>query len=192
MAYLFRVENKTVFPNEETLLIEPFKSIWERDKTKSKSKAFEEFAYIEFLSSMKKTNPYRQYPEDRKESKIVEDIINTPNWKPDKKIKEAIDKIKEFQTEASTTYSYYMSAKRAAEKMQYFFNTFNINERNEKTGNPVYKPRDITSALNETEKTLQTLKSLEAKIQEELLEETRNKSDKEISRFADPETMNQI
>ena len=34
MAYLFKVEGKTVYPNDEVLLISPFKEIWERDKSK--------------------------------------------------------------------------------------------------------------------------------------------------------------
>lgn len=192
MAYLFKVENKSVFPNPETLLIEPFKSIWNRDKTKAKNKAMEEFAYIEFMSSMKKSNPFRQYPEGRKEAKIIEEVINTPKWKPDSKVKKAIKKIVDLQNNGSTTYSYYMSAKKAAEKMQEFFEEFDLNERNLKSGNPLYKPRDVTSALNETAKTLQTLKDLESKVQEELMEMTKTKADKSISRFADPETMKQI
>jgi len=66
MAFLFTVTEKTVFPNAETLLISPFKDIWERDKTKQKIYALEELAYIEFMTSMKKSNPYRQYPETQK------------------------------------------------------------------------------------------------------------------------------
>ena len=38
MAYLFEVQEKTVIPNTETLLLSPFKEIWERDKSKKKSK----------------------------------------------------------------------------------------------------------------------------------------------------------
>lgn len=192
MAYLFKIENNMVYPNTETLLIEPFKSIWERDKTKAKNKAKEEFAYIEFMSSMKKTNPYRNYPEDRKEDIIIDAVITTPNWKPDSKIKEAIKKIQKFQTEASVTYNYLMSAKQAIESMMEFYNNVDLGERNFKTGNPIYKPRDVTSAINDIEKNMINIKNLEKKMQDELIEETRNKSDKEISWFANPETMEQI
>ena len=31
MAFLFQVTDRAVFPNAETLLISPFKDIWERD-----------------------------------------------------------------------------------------------------------------------------------------------------------------
>lgn len=190
MAFLFTVTEKTVYPNTETLLVSPFKDIWERDKSKQKYHALEEFAYIEFMSSMKKSNPYRQYPENQKEEKVVKDVItDRENWEPDELIKQAIHKLLKFQSEASTTYNYYMAAKRAAEKMQEFFNEVDITAVNPKTFNPVYKPRDITSALNDTEKVLGNLKTLEKKVEEELYEETKNRSNKEISFFADPESL---
>lgn len=185
MAFLFEIENSVVSPNKETLLISPFKEIWERDKTKKKTKAMSEFAYIEFMASMKKTNPYRQYPEEKKPEVLKNEIIKDKSWKPDKLIHEAIEKIKVFQKEASNTYNFYMSAKRAAEKMQDFFNNFDINERDERD-KPIYKPRDITTALNDTEKVLINLKSLEKKVDEEIFEETKNRSGIEISPFADP------
>ena len=189
MAFLFTVTEKTVFPTAETLLISPFKEIWKRDKTKEKYAALEEFAYVEFISSMRKSNPYRQYSERMKESKVRGAVITREGWEPDELIKKAIHKVQQFQKEASTTYSYYMAAKKAAEKMQDFFNEVDITAVNEKTLNPIYKPRDITSALNDTEKVLSNLKTLEKKVEEELYEETKNRSNKEISFFADPESL---
>lgn len=188
MAYLFEITGKVVFPNEETLLIHPFKEIWERDKSKGKTVALEELAYIEFMTSMKKSNPYRQYPEERKEEVITKAVITNPNWRPDNLILEAMGKIVEFQQEASTTYSFYMAAKKAAENMREFFNDVDINERDDKD-KPIWKPRDITSALNDTEKVLSNLKSLEKKVEEELYEEIKNRSDKKISPFANPESL---
>lgn len=190
MAFLFTVAEKTVFPNAETLLISPFKDIWDRDKSKEKYHALEEFAYIEFMSSMKKSNPYRQYKERMKEVKVREAVItDRKQWVADELVLAGIAKIKQFHKEASTTYQYYMAAKKAAEKMQDFFMEVDINAVNEKTLNPIYKPRDITSALNDTEKVLSNLKSLENKVEEELYEETKNRSNKEISFFADPESL---
>ena len=189
MAFLFEVNEKVVFPNSETLLISPFKEIWERDKSKGKENALQEFAYIEFMTSMKKSNPFRQYPEDKKEEIVKGEVITQVDWHPDVLIEEAIEKLKVFQQEASTTYNYYMSAKTAAEKMQDFFNNVDITAVNPKTFNPLYKPRDITSALNDTEKVLANLKALEKKVEEELYEETKTRSDKQISPFANPDSL---
>ena len=91
MAFLFTVQEKSVFPNTETLLISPFKEIWARDKTQGKELAIEELTYIEFVTSLKKSNPYRQYPEKLKAQKVQEEIIRREDWKPDDLIKKGID-----------------------------------------------------------------------------------------------------
>ena len=70
MAYLFSVEGKIVQPNTETLLVSPFKEIWARDKSKGKENALEEFTYIEFMTSMLKSNPYKGYAPEVKEEVI--------------------------------------------------------------------------------------------------------------------------
>lgn len=190
MAFLFIVSEKTVFPNPETLLISPFKDIWKRDKSKNKYTALEELAYIEFMTSMKKSNPYRQYEEAKKEEKIRQAVITNNDWEPDELVKQGMHKVVQFHKEASTTYNYYMGAKKAAEKMTKFFIEVDITAVNPKTFNPTYKPRDITSAINDLEKNLSNLKALEKKVEEELYEETKNRSNKEISFFADPESLN--
>ena len=124
-----------------------------------------------------------------KEIKVRATVITRIGWEPDELIIKGMHKIIQFNKEASTTYNYYMAAKVAAEKMQDFFNDVDITEVNPKTFNPLYKPRDITSALNDTEKVLSNLKNLEKKVEEELYEETKNRSNKEISFFADPESL---
>lgn len=189
MAYLFVVEGRAVFPNPETLLISPFKEIWGRDKTKEKEKALEELTYIEFVSSMRRSNPYRQYSETEKESKVREDVITDPKWTPDSKVLLGIKKIEQFQKEASTTYSYYIAAKKALEKVAQFYMTFDMSERNPKTNVPIFKAADITRALDNTDKTLGNLKGLEKKVEEELYEEVKRQSGKEISFFAKRESM---
>ena len=189
MSLLFIVEDKKVSPHTETLLIFPFKEIWERDESPNKENAMEEFAYIEFVSSMKKSNPYAGYEEVQKREKVKEHIITRNEWEPDTLVEEAIVKCKSFQHEASPTYSYYMAAKLGANKMQTFFNTFDMNEKNERSGNPIYKPKDITQALNDTAKVLENLNTMKEKVEQELFESTRMKGQKEISPFANPESL---
>jgi len=189
MSMLFIIEGQKVTPHEETILISPFKEIWERDKSEDKKVAIAELSYIEFMTSMLESNPYKQYTEDRKPEKIKEEVIFMEEWEPDIWVKKSMERIILFQTEGSTNYLYYLAAKKAAEKMRNFFLYVDINERNLKTGNPIYKPKDLTAALNDTERTLNTLKNLEKKVQEELYETIKTKADKKISIFADPSSL---
>lgn len=189
MSYLFQIHGQAVYPNPETLLIHPFNEIWERDKSPKKAYAIQEFAYIEFMSSMMKSNPFREYSEESRESEIRKKIITTLEWQPDDLVIDAINQLKDWQETASITYRYWMSNKAAAEKMIDFFENFDMDERNPKTMSPIYKPRDITSAIADAERMLTTLNTLKKKVDEELFESTKTKGDKTISPFADPNSL---
>lgn len=181
MSYLFIVEDFKAKPNPETLLISPFKEIWKRDKTKNKDRAIAEFSYIELFTSQKKENPYAGYEENIRKEKLKELYFDS-KWKPDNLILEGIKKIEEFQKEASPTLSYYLSVKKATEKMKHFFDTVDINERNIK-GLPVYKPAEITRALQDTDKILYNLSSMKDKVEKELFENSKTKANKVINYF---------
>lgn len=181
MAFLFVVENNRAKPNIETLLISPFKDIWERDNSEDKLRAIKELTFIEFMSSKKKTNPYAGYDDDKRYEVLKKALFNE-SWEMDALIEQALVKIRIFQEEASPTYKYYMSASIAAAKMRDFFDTFDINERNDK-GMPVYKPGEITRALNDTDKVLQNLNAMKDKVEQELFEQTRTKGNKSINPF---------
>jgi hypothetical protein len=182
MAYLFTVENGIVKPNTETLLITPFNEIWERDTTKYKAQAIKEFTFIEFMSSKLKTNPYAGYAELNRLNKLKE-LYFDADWVMDPLIEQGLAYIVEFQKEASPTYTYYASVLLAAEKMKNFFIEFDINEKNTRTGLPVYKPGDITRALNDTDKVLQNINSMKDKVEQELFEQTKTRSNKQINPF---------
>ncbi len=190
MSVLFKVQGKVVTPKTETLVISPFKEIWERDESPSKERAMDEFKFIEFTTSMMKSNPFAGYDEGVKEMKIIDQCITYEDFDPnDELIIQAQKSMVDFQNEASATYSYYMAAKVGAEKMKGFFINFDMNEVNLKNGNPIYKPRDITSALNDTANVLSNLDKLKKKVEEEVYEEVKRRGQKSISPFANPDTM---
>jgi hypothetical protein len=189
MAHLFEITGNIAYPNPETLRISPFKEIWERDKSKGKEIALLEFSYIEFMVSVKKSNPFKGYGDDRREAAIMEHVIKDKKWKPDALIVEGMQLIKKIQEEASPTLQLFTSAKNSLNKLRQFLDTVDLTEVNPKTLNPIYKPKDLTSALIDLEKVMTNFNSLGQKVEEELFEETRRKAGKEISPFANPESL---
>lgn len=180
MAYLFILENNIAKPNTETLLISPFKEIWERDKSKDKYKAIREFTFIELMSSKKKSNPYAGYSDSIRYQKLKEYLFDE-EWEMDELIEKGLIAINKFQQEASPTYQYYIDSLKAAEKTRKFLRNINLNEKNERTGNPLYKPKDVTSAITDTEKIIQTLSLLKEKVEQELFDTTKTKGNKQIN-----------
>lgn len=191
MAYLFTVQNSAVIPNPEVLMISPFKEILKRDKTKGKTKALKEFAYIEFMSSKKQTNPFAGYDENIREEKIIERVFDK-GYKADKLVKEAIQFIIGLYEENSPSYSFYLAAKLGAEKVKEFLKNVDLNEIHPKTENRVHKPQDILKTLNETSKVLVTLADLKKKIESENITLTRTRGEQVISRYANPDVINKI
>jgi hypothetical protein len=190
MSLLFTVESKVVSPTTQVLLIPPFKEIWARDTSEDKRYAIEDFSYIEFMASIQKSNPYSGYAEHQRPEKIIKDIITREDWdQEDPLLVQGIAKLKEFQAEASVTYNYYMAAKSAAEKMQQFFINFSMSDVNLRTGAPIFKPKDITSALNDTSRVLENLNTLREKVDNEVFEEIKKKGQKIVSPFADPTSL---
>lgn len=190
MAYLFKVENNTVYPNDEILLISPFKDIWDRDKNKNKDVAIKEFAYIEFMTSHLKTNPFKGYRIEQREAIIKEKVIKDVKWKPDDLVKEAMDMVEVFQKDASSNYKLYMASLKAKENLEDFLLKVDLQSYENKTdkGAMVLKPKDITTALLDVDKVTTSLTALQQKIEEELYEEVKIRAGKKISFFAKPES----
>lgn len=186
---IFFVEGKLVAPTAQILLISPFKEIWERDATPEKKVGYAEFAYIEFMTSIKKNNPYRGYHGKVKSTKIRSQVVQLEDWEPDVLVQEAIEVIKEFLTEGSEYYRFYISAKLSLQKMEDFFNTFDMTQVNERTGNPIYKPKDITGALKDTLGAMQTLSAVKKHVDEDSYESVKKKAGKKISVFADTDSI---
>ena len=55
--------------------------------------------------------------------------------------------------------------------------------------NPIYKPKEITSALSDINKIAESFDILEKKVEEDNYHRERSKGDKEISPFADPSSL---
>lgn len=181
MAYLFIIEGDVVKPNVETLMVEPYKTIWERDKTPRKGVALKEFRFIEFMTSKKRSNPYAGYEDEARFKRLQLDIFDE-EWEIDTLVEQGMIKVAEFQKEASPTYRYYLAALMAVEKLVIFFETFDLNERSEK-GALLYKPADITRAVNDTDKVMQNLNNMKEKVEQELFEQTKTRGNKQINPF---------
>ena len=92
---LFFLEDNKVKITPETLLIGAFKSIWDRDKSKSKEEALKELGFVYYMADYKSI--YLSYPESKREEQVILDIVKDSKWKPDEIIKTAIVKYEELQ-----------------------------------------------------------------------------------------------
>lgn len=176
---LFTIENGVAKPSEHALLVEPFKTIWEQDKSKIKGDAMKSFTYIELLCSIKKSNPFSGYDEEQRPIKVGKEVYKDEGYQPTDLEKEGINTYIEFLNEASPTLSFYRASLRAAMELKTFYDTVDLNERTN-GGAAVYKPGDITRGLKETAEVIKSLKDLEGQVQTEVVEKSKTRGQREI------------
>lgn len=189
---IFLVENNTVKPTPQSLLIKPFKEIWERDKSTKKERAIKEFSYIEFMTSFKKTNPFIGYAPFDRHRKVCEHVFEDSKYIPDATVKSAMTLYDEIQTEGSVSLRFYKSLVSAVEKLIDFSNNVDLNERDAK-GSAVWTPNHITQITSKAYDTLKQLSLMQQKVEQELYEASKTRGNREINIFEQrPEELDTI
>ena len=75
-----------------------------------------------------------------------------------------------------------MSLLNIADRIKHYINTVDIDERDDK-GKPIHTISNITRAIGDIDKVLQTLHTAQAKVEQELYETTKTRSNKEINPY---------
>lgn len=97
---LFKYEGYEVRVAPEALALRPFKKLWDRDKSKTKEKATNEFAFLYFYCDPRSDYQYIVDDEDRKKA-VKEGIGLDESWAPDKAMEDAIVLYKSFEAPSS-------------------------------------------------------------------------------------------
>jgi hypothetical protein len=182
---LFVVEGNVVKPSVHALMIPPFSTIWEQDSDPKKSYAIMLFTYIELMCSHKKSNVFKGYPLSTRSAEIIKRLFPDadPNFIGLEVVEQGIEFYNKVQIEAAPIIQFYEAARVGAEKVTSWLTTFDMETKNPRTGLPLYKPRDITSALKDTYDVMNTLNSMEEKVYEQIFESVRTQKNKEINIF---------
>lgn len=179
---MFIVKDLTVTIDPALLLIEVYANIWNRDTSPKKEIAMKNFGILYFLCSPKKTNPFYGYPKEIRREKVFEALLVKEEEFFEKEIEEAILFYEQYLNEASPSKAYYESVLNASEKLKKFFNTIDFSLRT-KGGTPLYKPADITRALQDTDKVITTIHSLKQKVDQELFESNKTTKNRKVNPF---------
>ena len=158
-------DNKVEVNEGEIMLIREFKALFDRDKTKNKTKAFRELTYIYLAIDWK--SPYTNYTEQERHTQSLQDAGLSEAEYNDPIFREACRKYRELQ-ESNTSFRLLQAAKTAANKMiDYFEVTLDFDLRKE-DGSPIYKAKDAMAELKSVGDVHETLKQLEAIVQKDL------------------------
>ena len=110
----------------ECLVIEPFKSIWEKDKSKDKTQAFNIIKYTWYYASFK--SPFFQHSNTDRSKLILDHIIKDSTFKITKEIQDCIAMYEKIHTTPSI--KLFKAVQESINKMEEFFKTVEYNEDN--------------------------------------------------------------
>lgn len=159
MRNLLELKNDVLTIAPEALMIQEFKVLWDRDKSKTKERAKKELAYI--YHTIDYQSIYRSFHIDTREKKIALDIMNDREWTPDEKVQEAQIKYRELQTTLSL--QILMDVEEGLSKLRTYFKNANFDEDEDGRAAKVF-----IANVKEMGNLVKGVKSLKEEVEKEL------------------------
>lgn len=178
MIKVFQYDNvtgKVELNTPEILLIREFAALMDVKRNKCKEdpegkyklRAFREFTYIYLAIDW--MSPYRDYYEqDRhqealRDANITEEEFNNPEFRA------ACRKYRALQDETRSI-KLLKAAQNVIDKFVDYFNNIDVEERDEQTGKPIYKTKDVMAEISSLHKVHEELVILESQVKKEISE----------------------
>lgn len=165
--FVFNSADNVAEVNEpEVLLVREFAALWEPERNKCKEdptgknrlRAFRELTYIHLMLSFK--SPYSDYTEQERHQEALKDAKITEEEWSDPIFRAACRKYKELAN-SSRSLKLIKSAQGIVDKITDYFDTIDLTERDEVTGRPIWKTKDIMDEMKNVSKVVEELKTLE-------------------------------
>lgn len=165
--FLFDNATNSVVINEpEALLVREFSALWNNDRNKTKSdpkgikktRAYREFTYIWLMLDW--CSPYADYAEQERHQECLKDASITEEEWSDPEFRAACRKYRELQ-ESSRSLKLIKAAQGVVDKITDYFDSLDIQERDQVTGKPIFKTKDIMAELSNVSDVVEQLKTLE-------------------------------
>lgn len=171
--------NKTTFrvePEPETLLIYPFREIWERDNSPAKNRALKELSFVWLMSDI--SSPYSEFDVSQKTRKLILDVLE--GEEPDSLVQLACEEWESF-TETTST-KLLQSSRKSLDKLRDYMDNieFTKDGDQEEAGKNAKKLVEVISSLS---KLLSSVKGLEELVAKEQTQETKVRRGAEINEF---------
>lgn len=161
----------------EIILVREFKALLDPKRNKCKEdpkgtlclRAFKEFTYIWLAICWKSV--YSEYDEQERHQEALKDAEMTEEEFNNPEFRAACRKFREIQ-DSSLSIKMLHAAQETVNKFIEYFNEVDPLERDDLTGKPLYKVRDIMTELSQLGKVHDELVDLESRVKKEVAEQS--------------------
>lgn len=170
---VFEIVNNQVTWAPQTLMIKPFREIWDTDKSEDKTIANLELAYVYYMADERSDYMYI-LDKDERHDQICNDI-GLEDWNKPTYIDTAIEYY--IRLSETTSTRLLQSTRNVIEKISHFLDTVDINERDQKTMKPIHDISKVTASVEKIPKLIKSLNEIEKEIikEKELKAQSGNK-----------------
>ena len=174
---LINVENYELTVAPEALLIRPIRRLWNQDRSERKEKFYQQMSYLYFFTDPRSTYSYILNEEEKKQA-IIEQEGLPSNFKPSSFLLEAMEIYKKHTITVSQ--KLLSDALVAADTVGTFLRTVDLTEEDDK-GRPKYQVSQITAALKNLEGIINTIQTLQKKVELEIADNGKARGSQELT-----------
>ena len=161
-------------------LVEPeLKAVFDRDRTKGKTRAKEELLYITSVANF--GSPYFHWTEAKQNKELGIRIFGKP-FSPDKKVTSAIEALLKLQEDSYPAFRYYRTTQKALDKLTSLVETFDPS-LTDSEGRPLLPAKELFTFVKEAYPMSEQLNLIREKIIQQNFSKSRTKADRDINPF---------
>ena len=174
---LIEVENYELKVAPEALLVRPIRRLWNQDRSERKEKFYQQMSYLFFMVSPQSTYSYILDLDERSRM-IIEQEGLPSDFRPSELLVEAMRVYKDHTTTVSQ--KLLQDALVAADTVGTFLRTVDLTEEDDK-GRPKYQVSQITTALKNLEGIINTIQTLQKKVEQEIVDNGKARGTQELT-----------
>lgn len=174
---LIQIENFELQVAPEALLIRPIRRIWNADRSDRKEKFYQQMSYLYFMIDPRSTYSYIIDEKEREQAIIQQEGLPT-DFKPSQFLEEAMEVYKRHTVTVSQ--KLLNDALVAADTVGSFLRTVDLTEEDDK-GRPKYQVSQITAALKNLEGIINTIQTLQKKVEQEIVDNGKARGTQELT-----------
>ena len=168
MIKLFHYEEYEVEIEPEAIMLAPFKAIYDRDKSKDKSMAKQELAYIYFMEDPRSDYQFLVDTEVRN-NEVIKGLGMPKGWKADKAVKRAAEFYASFKPISAGLLE---DTRFVVERLRKELRGMDFDERDDK-GKPVHTLQSITATIKQIPALAKDLDEAERTLSKDIVAEAK-------------------